>query len=356
MNGLIRAIIDTNALRHNLQSIRKRAAGSRVMAVVKANAYGHGLVNVAHALPDADALAVARIDEAITLRSAGVRHPIVVLEGVFSAEQLQEAAVQNLEIVVHDPVQIELLERFRGPEHFPVWIKIDTGMNRLGFRPSDFPKVLERVRAVKASKIRLMTHLARAEERDCPMTREQIARFSDIASKLPYETSICNSAGIFVVENDHGNWLRPGLALYGASPIPRESAASFGLKPVMTIETTVIATRRVRAGETVGYGGAWKAARDSTVAILAGGYGDGLPRSLDNGTPVIVDGKRAPMVGRVSMDMTAVDVTDIPNVHVGMRGSFWGQGISVEEVAVHAGTIPYELLCGVNQRVPLYVI
>jgi alanine racemase len=358
---LIRALVDTAALRHNLGTIRAYAPGSRVMAVVKANAYGHGLVSTALALADADALAVARLDEGIALRSAGVRTPIVLLEGIFNAEQLAEAAHHRFELVVHDPLQIKLLEAHRDARRFVVWIKMDTGMNRLGFRPEAFADALARLRAltVPALELRVMTHLARADELAEPMTRAQLAKFEatlisiGLTGAQRLATSIGNSAGTLGWPQAHGDWVRPGLALYGVSPFAGESGAKHGLKPVMTLETTVLTVREVKRGETVGYAGAWRAERDSAVAILAAGYGDGLPRHLDNGTPVLIGGARYPLVGRVSMDMIAVDVTGEPKVTVGNKAVIWGEGLPVEEVARHADTIPYELLCGVSQRVPL---
>jgi alanine racemase len=351
---LIRAIIDTSALRNNLGQIRRRAPGARVMAVVKANAYGHGLVPTALALSDADAFAVARIDEGLALRQAGVRQTIVLLEGIFSKEQLAEAAEQRFEIVVHDPLQVFLLEQFSGAHRLVVWLKIDTGMNRLGFRAEEFGPVLWRVRALRAppAEIRLMTHLARADERECPMTRSQLERFQSLTQGLGLLSSIGNSAGILGWQGGCGDWMRPGLALYGISPFAGESAGAFGLIPVMTLASTVISVRRVPSGETVGYGGAWTAPRDSRIAIVAGGYGDGLLRSLTTGTPVLVNGRRAPLVGRVAMDMIAVDVTSLPEVEVGTRCVLWGRGLEVSEIASHAGTISYELICGVRARVP----
>jgi alanine racemase len=358
---LIRALVDTAALRHNLGTIRAYAPGAKVMAVVKANAYGHGLVATALALADADSFAVARLEEGMALRAAGVRAPIVLLEGVFSAEQLAEAAHHGFELVVHDPLQLKLLEAHRGAERFVVWIKIDTGMNRLGFRPEAFPEALARLRAlaVPALELRLMTHLARADEREQWMTREQVAAFdhaiaaAGLTGANRLATSIGNSAGILGWPSAHGDWVRPGLAMYGVSPFARESAAQHGLRPAMTLETTVLTVRNVKRGETVGYAGAWRAERDSTIAILAAGYGDGLPRHLANGTPVLIAGTRYELVGRVSMDMIAVDVTAAPKVSTGNKAIIWGESLPVEEVAEHAGTIPYELLCGVSQRVPI---
>ena len=355
MSRLIRAVIETRALRYNLTTIRERARRARVMAVVKANAYGHGLVPTALSLPEADAFAVARLEEGLALRAAGITQPIVLLEGVFNAEQLLEAARHGFDLVVHDALQVELLEEMTGAHRFLLWIKIDTGMNRLGFPPREFAAALERVRRLKSAplEIRLLTHLACADERDDRMTGEQLARFREATRGLDYAVSIANSAGIFGNAPVNGDWVRPGLALYGASPFADSSAAQLGLAPVMSLESSVIAVRRIAAGETVGYGAAWKAPRDSEIAIIAAGYGDGLPRSLATGTPVLVAGARAPLVGRVSMDMIAADVSGLADVHVGTPVVLWGAGLPVEEIARHAGTIPYELLCSVSQRVPL---
>lgn len=361
MIRLIRALIDTAALRHNLGTIRAYAPRAKVMAVIKANAYGHGLVSTALALADADSFAVARLEEGMALRAAGIRAPVVLLEGVFSAEQLAEAAHHGFELVVHDPLQLRLLEAHRGAERFIVWLKIDTGMNRLGFRPEAFAAALARVRAlaIPALELRVMTHLARADEPAEGMTRDQVAVFENtlekagVAGANRLATSIGNSAGTLGWPLAHGDWVRPGLALYGVSPFAGETAAKHGLRPVMTLDTTVLTVREVKRGESVGYAAAWRAERDSSIAILAAGYGDGLPRHLANGTPVLVGGAPYPLVGRVSMDMIAVDVTGAPKVAAGNRAVIWGEGLPVEEVAAHADTIPYELLCGVSQRVPI---
>jgi len=355
VSRLIRAVIDTQALRHNLATIRTRAGRARVMAVVKANAYGHGLVPTALALKGSDAFGVARLEEGLALRAAGVKAPVVLLEGVFSAEQLADAAQHQLELVVHDPLQIELLENFRGAKRFVLWIKIDTGMNRLGFTPNEFAKALGRLRALAhaPAEIRLLTHLACADERDNPMTGSQLSRFREATRGLSYPTSIANSPGLFGDAPVGGDWVRPGLALYGASPFADCVARDLGLKPVMTLTTSVIATRCVARGETVGYGAEWVAPRDSLIAIVAAGYGDGVHRSLTSGTPVLVGGERAPLAGRVSMDMIAADVTGRTDVRVGTPVVLWGEGLDVEEIARQAGTIPYELLCSVSQRVPL---
>jgi alanine racemase len=355
VSRLIRAVIDTQALRHNLSTIRARAGAARVLAVVKANAYGHGLVASALALAEADGFAVARLEEGLALRAAGISAPVVLLEGVFSTEQLEEAAHHGLDLVVHDALQIELLEQTRGTHGCVLWIKLDTGMNRLGFPVQEFAAALERVRRLDPAprEIRLMTHLASANERDDSMTQAQLARFRQATGSLKYAVSIANSAGLFGALPLGDDWVRPGLALYGASPFADCTATELGLQPAMTLETSVIAVRRVAHGERVGYGGAWLAPRDSVIAILAAGYGDGLHRSLQSGTPVLVGGQRAALAGRVSMDMMAVDVTGLRDVQVGTPVRLWGPGLAVDEVARHAGTIAYELLCSVSQRVPL---
>lgn len=351
---LIRAVIDTGALRSNLGVVRRCAPRARVMAVVKANAYGHGLVPTALALADADALAVARLEEGIALRAAGVRTPIVLLEGVFDAAQLLEAAHQDFELVVHGPEQLELLSASRAAHRFDVWLKVDSGMNRLGFRVENFRDayaVLSTCPAV--SRVRFLTHLASADLRDDPATKHQIELFDRTVAGLAAERSLANSAAILGWPMSHGDWVRPGLMLYGVSPLADKPAAEFGLVPAMTFYSTVIAVRRVPLGERVGYGGTWTAQRSSTLAIVAVGYGDGYPRHMANGTPVLVNGVRAPLAGRVSMDMIGVDITDLPQVRVGDPAVLWGEGLPAELVAPHAETVPYELLCGVSQRVAL---
>lgn len=355
MNSLIRAEVSAAALRGNLARIREVAPASRVMAVVKANAYGHGLVETAQCLAEADAFAVARLQEALVLRGAGVRQPIVLLEGVFDAEQLAEAAQHDLQIVVHTVEQLALLEAAPFGQRFITWLKLDTGMNRLGFRPEQLTAALERFDRLgeRVRELRLLTHFAAADEPDSTMTAQQLTRFRALSGARPWVRSLCNSAGLFAFPEAQAEWVRPGLALYGVSPFAELLGAQLGLAAAMRLVSTVIAVRQVKAGETVGYGGTWRAARDASVAIVAAGYGDGLPRSLPSGTPVLINGVRAPLAGRVSMDMVAVDVSAAGPVRVGDRVVLWGPELPVEEIAAHAGTIAYELLCGVSQRVPL---
>lgn len=358
MTRAARATVDTAALQHNLRTVRRIAPRSRVMAVIKANAYGHGLVGVARALRDADAFAVARIEEAVALREAGLDNPIVLLEGAFEAAQLPLAASLGLEVVVHSPEQLAMLEAAQLTRPLDVWLKLDTGMNRLGFPPEQARAAAVRLAACPgvAPGPRLMTHLACADERDAAVTDAQLRRFSEALGELPGERSVANSAGLLWRRDSHAEWVRPGIMLYGVSPFGDQFGADLDLRPAMQLMSTVIALRTVRRGERVGYGGVWTAREESRLAIAAIGYGDGYPRQLGSGAPVLVRGRRAPLAGRISMDMIAVDVTLIPEVTVGDEVTLWGPELPVEELARIARTIPYELLCGVTQRVGVTLV
>jgi alanine racemase len=353
MAPIIRAIIDTAALRHNLGRVRELAPRSRVLAVIKANAYGHGIVPTAVALAGADGFAVARLEEGIALRAAGLRHRVLLLEGVFDAEQLRQAADHDFDIMVHEPEQIDLLELHRAERPFRAWLKIDTGMNRLGFKPGQVSSALARLQACQsvAQPLTLVTHLACADEADGARTGEQLALFEKLVEGVPGDRSIANSAGLISCPDSRADWVRPGLMLYGVSPLPGRNGESLGLRPAMTLVSQVIALKQIDAGERVGYGGGWVAPRPTRLAIVAAGYGDGYPRNTASGTPVLVGGRKGELVGRVSMDMIAVDVTGLPPVAVGDAVALWGPGVPVEDVAKAAGTIPYELVCGVSQRV-----
>jgi len=352
-----RALIDTSALRHNLARVRELAPRSRVMAVIKANAYGHGLETAAAALADADGLAVARVEEALALRAAGSRHRILLLEGVSRAEQLEVAARDGFDVMIHSLDQLVMLEQRPRGTTLRTWIKLDTGMNRLGFRVEEFSGALARLVRIGgvAPDPTIVTHLASADEVDDPKTQRQLDSFDAATRGLPGERSVANSAAILAWPASHGDWVRPGLMLYGASPFPRGSGADVGLRPVMTLQSEVIAVKTVEAGETVGYGGAWRAARRTSMAVVAVGYGDGYPRSARPGTPLLIDGQRAPLIGRVSMDMITADVTGMPGVRVGASVELWGAMLPIEEVARSADRIPYELTCGVTQRAPRVV-
>ena len=354
-----RALIRLGALSHNLSVIRRLAPHAAVMAVVKANAYGHGLVDVVKALPDADSFAVARLSEAVELRQADVKRPIVLLAGVYSHNELDLAARSSCELVVHNEAQIELLEQCMGKE-FVVWLKIDTGMHRLGFPPAVAAEMISRLKSCTAvGDLRLMTHLANADDRHDPKTDEQLTTFARISSSFEGDISIANSGGIFgwaaavapqTVNVAQRIWIRPGISLFGVSPFPELDGSDLKLKPVMQLESRLIATKPISAGESVGYGGKWIAERDSVIGIISAGYGDGLSRFLGNGVPLFINGRQAPLVGAVSMDMAAVDLGPDASDSVGDAVVLWGDELPVEEVARRANTIAYPLICGVMNR------
>jgi alanine racemase len=358
MKPLVSARIDGGALRHNLQAIRLRAARSKVMAVVKANAYGHGLVPVARALDTADAFAVARLDEGLALRDAGIAQPVVLLEGIFDREQLDIAARETFDLVVHCAEQIALLQEMKRASPLRVWLKLDSGMNRLGFKGAEFSAAYAALSAIDAIQkpLRLFTHMADADNPESNQTSVQLRRFNDAVTGLPGERSLANSATLCSFPEAQADWVRPGLMLYGVSPFAGGVAADFGLRPVMTLSASIIAIKDIAAGESVGYGARWTADRATRIAIVAAGYGDGYPRAAGNGTPVLVNGQRASLVGRVSMDMLAIDVGAIRAPQIGDSVVLWGAGLPVEEIARCAAMIPYQLLCAVSRRVALQVL
>ncbi|QSA98001.1 alanine racemase [Methylococcus sp. EFPC2] len=349
------AVLDMTAIVHNLARVRECAPNAKVMAVVKANAYGHGLVRVARALADADAFAVARVDEGVSLRMAGVSQRVAVLQGYTCAEELELYARYSLEPVIHSILQVDLLETTVLDRTIAVWLKLDTGMHRLGLNPEQFEACYRRLQNCAAVRqpLAMMTHLANADERTDPLTGQQLDLFGDTLEGLTGERSVANSAGLLAWERAHAEWVRPGLVLYGASPFPDRSGPDEGLKPVMTLRTRLIAIRNLPAGEAIGYGGDWVCPHSTRVGVAAIGYGDGYPRQAPSGTPVLVRGRRAPLIGRVSMDMVTLDLSELPEARVGDEVTLWGEGLPVEEIARHAGTIPYVLLCNVMPRVKL---
>lgn len=356
-----RALIRLGALQHNYQVIRKAAPGSRIMAVIKANAYGHGLVQVARGLTDADSFAVARLPEATELRRAGIQQPIVLLEGVQSAADLAEAAKLDCELVVHCEPQIGFLEA-SDARNLTVWLKVDTGMHRLGFPLRDASIVLARLRACNAvAEVRLMTHLASADKRSDATTRKQLAALQETIPDFDGDVSIANSAAIFAWSGEldacyarcSGTpWVRPGICLYGISPFSGQTGRDLGLRPVMQFESRLISVKSVQSGDSVGYLGRWQAQRDTTIGIVAVGYGDGYLRYLPSGTPMLINGRRVPLAGVVSMDMAAVDLGPGAADRIGDFAILWGEDLAVEEIALHAGTIPYQLVAGVMHREP----
>lgn len=355
MTRPVRAAIDVKALRANLQRVRAAAPLARVLAVIKANGYGHGLTRVAEALHDADAFGVASVEEALVLREAGIAHPIVLLEGFFEPGELAEISRHRLSTVIHHEHQLQILEKTDIARPISVWIKIDTGMHRIGFPPGQVAAVYQRLRGGNkiAARIRLMTHLANADDRNDNYTGQQLAAFLAAVDGLDGERSVANSAGVLAWPQTHMEWVRPGIMLYGVSPFLDSVAQQEGLAPVMTLTSRLIAVNQFRRGDTIGYGGSWICPEDMPVGVVAIGYGDGYPRSMVTGAPVLVRGQRAAVVGRVSMDMLCIDLRGLPQVQIGDEVELWGRNLPIEEVARLAGTIPYELLCGITQRVPI---
>ncbi|MDD5036634.1 MAG: alanine racemase [Methylococcaceae bacterium] len=352
------AVLDMAALTHNLARLRERAPRSKIMAVIKANAYGHGAIRVARTLREADAFAVARVDEGMALREAGIRQRIVVLQGFICQEELELHARYGLEPVVHALIQVSLLENTRLEKPVTVWLKLDTGMHRLGLNAEEFEDGHRRLSACSSvfQPLALMTHLANADVLSDPVTGRQLDLFRDNVVKLPGECSIANSAGLLAWENAQVDWVRPGIALYGASPFPHRTGHEDGLKPVMTLRTRLIAIKHLKVGDAIGYGGDWVCHHPTRLGVAAIGYGDGYPRHARPGTPVLVCGQRVPLIGRVSMDMITIDLSECPQAVVGDAVTLWGAGLPVEEIARHADTIPYVLLCKVTPRVKIIEI
>jgi len=353
MSRPLRAVIHTQSLQQNLARVREFAPSSKVMAVIKADGYGHGIATVASSLKNADALAVASIDEALLVRSAVPDGPTVcLLEGVFRAEELDEVFRNRFSLVVHDEEQVRYLESVKNSKPIPVWLKINTGMNRLGIDSRSVAEIYQRLNSCSAvSSVNLMTHFACADDPGSSMTEAQLEKFNQATQGIDAERSVANSAGVVQWPNSHLDWVRPGIMLYGSSPMLGTPANEIGLMPVMSLESELVAMHPVQKGESVGYGASWFAERDTVIGVVACGYGDGYPRHARSGTPVMVNSQRQPLVGRVSMDMITVDLGDQPRAKVGDPVVLWGEELSVDEVAQQAGTIAYELLCQVTRRV-----
>ena len=348
----IRVRIDSAALRHNLDAARRRAPRSRICAVVKANAYGHGLARAVRALAAAEGLALIELEAALELRRAGERRPLMLLQGFFSPEELEPIAAHGLTTVVHDPEQLAMLEKARLPGRIAVVAKLNTGLNRLGFRAEDLRGVLDRLRnCSSAGAVALMTHFADADGKRG--VRWQLERFEAATTGVDLPRSLANSAALLRYPESHKDWVRPGIMLYGCSPFPDESAEALGLKPAMTLASELIAVRDLRPGDSVGYGGTYTASGPMRIGIVACGYADGYPRHAPTGTPILVCGRRTRTLGRVAMDVLFADLTGIPEAAVGSPATLWGEGLSADEVAASAGTVSYELLCALTPRVPV---
>lgn len=371
----ITATVSLPSLRHNLGVVKqqlnsissqKNRKRPFVWAVIKANAYGHGVANAVKAFAQADGLAMLDLEEAVLCRELGWQGPILMLEGFFSAQDIPAFVQYQLDATIHTEAQLAMLEQFRPAKPLNVFVKLDTGMNRLGFEPAEFAAVWARARQLADNghihQLGKMTHFARADELS-PYTHDQINVYRTVAGQYPGPDSICNSAATLTPEawlaltDMNAQWVRPGICLYGSTPFTHCSAGSLGLLPAMTLRSELISVRYVEAGEGVGYGHMFQATQPMIVGIVACGYADGYPRHAPTGTPITVSGVRTRLLGRVSMDMLAVDLTGVPAPVVGQKVVLWGEGgASVDEVADAAGTIGYELLCAVAPRVPKNVV
>ncbi|MGG5288012.1 alanine racemase [Pseudomonas shirazensis] len=351
-----RALIDLQALRHNYRLARE-LSGAKALAVIKADAYGHGAVRCALALEaEADGFAVACIEEALELRAAGIKGPILLLEGFFEASELALISANDLWCVVHSLWQLEAIEQSAVAKPLKVWLKLDSGMHRVGLHPKDYQQAYQRLLASgKVARIVLMSHFARADELDAQATAQQLAVFEEARQGLSAECSLRNSPAVLGWPQVPSDWVRPGIMLYGATPFEVPQAEASRLQPVMTLQSRVISVRELPAGEPVGYGAKFISPRPTRVGVVAMGYADGYPRQAPTGTPVLVAGKRSQLIGRVSMDMLCIDLTDIPEATLGSPVELWGKQVLASDVAGHAGMIPYQLFCNLK-RVPLEYI
>ncbi|MBI3145174.1 MAG: alanine racemase [Pseudogulbenkiania sp.] len=344
------ASIRLEHFRHNYE-LARRQHGGRSLVVVKANAYGHGAVQCAQAVADiADGYAVACLEEALELRGAGLTQPILLLEGVFEPAELVDVERHGLWLVVQSQHQLDMLLASRPAKPYRVWLKMDSGMHRAGFFPQDYPAAYRRLAdSGKVDGIVKMTHFARADEPASQTTAQQIETFDAACAGLPGEVSVANSAAIMVHERARRDWGRPGIMLYGATPLPAGYEQDAALKPVMRLTSQVFGVRELGVGEPVGYGASFVTERPTRVGLIACGYADGYPRLASTGSPVAIDGVRSRIIGRVSMDMITVDLTDLPTAGIGSEVELWGDTVHVNEVAAQAGTIAYELLCNVKR-------
>ena len=343
------AYIDCEAIRCNFSVARSLAPGAKAVAIIKADAYGHGILQVAQALRDlAPMFGVATIDEALVLREGGIGNAILVLEGVTTGDASEAARANDLVLMVHTTEQVEMMTGTSAS----AWIKVDTGMHRLGINSVDLADTLRQLREGGVDVQAICTHLSSAEELDKAVTNEQLLEFAQTTAGIDLPLSIANSAAIIAWPDSHADWVRPGIMVYGVSPFVDELESVKALRPAMTLRSEIIAIREIPAGDSVGYGARWTADRKSVIATVAVGYADGYPRHAPNGTPVFVGDEVMPLAGSVSMDMITVDVTDHSGVAIGDLVELWGGNVSVNEVAERAGTIGYELLTGVSSRVP----
>ncbi len=349
----IRAAISAAALAQNLTVAKRHAEAAKVWAVIKANAYGHGLERAARALASADGFAVLDFQEAARLRVAGVTKPILMLEGFFKPADLPLAHKYGLTPVIHNPEQVEMLKRTALAGEIDLYVKVNSGMNRLGFGVESLRPAYNALRMHRQVRnLTLMTHFADAD--GAAGIKAQLDWFNELTR--PFEEqqrSLANSAALLRFPEARGDWVRPGIMLYGGSPFADRSAEQLGLKPAMTLTSEIVATQHLQPGERIGYGFSYEAVGELTIGVVACGYADGYPRHAPTGTPVLVNGKRTRIVGRVSMDLLTVDISDIPEAYIGTPVTLWGEGLSADEVAAASGTVSYELLCKLTARVPV---
>ncbi len=350
-----RALIDLQALRHNYQLARE-VTGAKALAVIKADAYGHGAVRCAQALEaQADGFAVACIEEALELRAAGIGAPILLLEGFFEADELPLIVEHDFWCVVHSLWQLDAIEHAKLARPIHVWLKLDSGMHRVGLHPSDYKAAYQRLQAsANVSKIVLMSHFARADELGCTRSEEQLAVFEAARVDMSAEVSLRNSPSVLGWPTMPSDWVRPGLMLYGTTPFEEAQTLASRLQPVMTLESKVICVRELPAGEPVGYGAKFITPKPMRIGVVAMGYADGYPRQAPTGTPVLVAGQRSQLLGRVSMDMLCIDLTDVPQAGLGSTVELWGKNILASEVAAKAETIPYQIFCNLKRVPRLY--
>ena len=351
-----RALIDLQALRHNYR-LARALGGGKALAVVKADAYGHGAVACARALAaEADGFAVACIEEALELRAAGITKPILLLEGFFEAEELALIIAHDLWCVVQAQWQIEAIEQAPLAAPLDVWLKLDSGMHRLGFAAQEYRAAWQRLQALpQVRELVAMSHFARADELDCDRTNEQWVVFAQTVEGLSGQTSLANSPALLGWDQMRADWARPGLMLYGATPFNMAQANADQLRPVMTLESKIIGVRELAAGEPVGYGARFVTSRPTRVGVVAVGYADGYPQFARNGTPVMIDGKAGQLIGRVSMDMLTVDLTDHPQAGLGSHVELWGKHVPVSLLATYSDSSAYRLLCGLKRAPRVYL-
>jgi alanine racemase len=348
----IQATISAAALRANYATAQRAARGAKVYAVVKANAYGHGLERVTRALASAQGFGTVELDGAVATRERGFPQPILLLEGFFEAAELPVIAANDLQVVVHSEEQLRMLEAAKPARPLDVFFKVNTGMNRLGFPVAAARRMLQRLQASGAARsITLMTHFATAD--GPPGIEEAMRRFEEATRGIALPRSLANSAAIFSHPHSHADIVRLGIALYGATPYAERTAEALGVVPAMTLASQVIAVQDLAAGESIGYGATFRCDQPTRVGVIACGYADGYPRHAPSGTPVVVGGVRTRTVGRVSMDMIMVDLGPVPGARVGTPVVLWGEGLAIDEVAVAAGTVGYELMCALAARVPV---